>query len=65
MSKKELTYDQAFEELQSILDTIEQEETGIDVLEVKVKRAAELIKLCKHKLRSTESELDKILKEID
>jgi len=64
MNKKELTYDQAFEELQTILDTIEQEDTGIDVLEAKVKRAAELIKYCKNKLKATEQEVEKALKEI-
>lgn len=64
MNKKELTYDQAFEELQTILDTIEQEDTGIDVLETKVKRAAELIKYCKNKLKATEQEVEKALKEI-
>jgi exodeoxyribonuclease VII small subunit len=47
---KQLTYIEAFEELQQIVNDIEEGETGIDQLSEKVKRAAELIKICKNKL---------------
>ena len=62
---KQLTYIEAFEELQQIVNDIEEGETGIDQLSEKVKRAAELIKICKHKLISTESDVNKILDELE
>ena len=43
-------------------------ETGninIDELAIKVKRAAELIKICKYKLKATELDVKKILDELD
>ena len=43
-------------------------ETGdisIDELSIKVKRAAELIQICKRKLKSTELDVQKILDELD
>ena len=62
---KQLTYIEAFEELQQIVNDIEEGETGIDQLSEKVKRAAELIKICKNKLISTESDVNKILHELE
>ncbi len=62
---KQLTYIEAFEELQQIVNNIEEGETGIDQLSEKVKRAAELIKICKNKLISTESDVNKILDELE
>jgi len=60
-----LSYEKAFEELQSIVSEMEGGAIGIDDLSVKVKRAAELIKFCKQKLKATEMDVDKILKEIE
>jgi len=62
---KQLTYIEAFEELQQIVNNIEEGETGIDQLSEKVKRAAELIKICKNKLISTEKDVNKILDELE
>lgn len=58
-------YTEAFEELQSIVLEIEQGEISVDDLSEKVKRAAQLIKICKLKLTSTEEDVNKILKELD
>ncbi len=63
MSKK-ITYTEAFEELQQIVAEIEQGEIAVDVLAEKVKRAAQLIALCKEKLQHTEADVEKILKEL-
>jgi exodeoxyribonuclease VII small subunit len=60
-----LSYDKAFEELQEIVQEMEEGEIGVDDLSVKVKRAAELISICKEKLSSTEEDVQKILKGID
>ena len=64
MSEK-ISYTAAFEELQSIVAEIEQGEISVDELSEKVKRAALLIKVCKSKLQSTETDVNKILKELD
>ena len=63
--EKELNYTLAFEELQNIVADIEEGEISVDELSIKVKRAAELIKICKHKLTSTEEEVNQILKELE
>ncbi len=58
-------YTEAFEELNQIVSEIEQGEISVDELSQKVKRAAELIRICKTKLTSTEEDVSKILKELD
>lgn len=62
---KELNYTAAFEELKQIVSDIEDGEISVDELSVKVKRASELIKLCKEKLTSTEEDVNQILKELE
>ena len=62
---KEIKYTEAFEELQQIVADIEDGEISVDELSVKVKRASELIKVCKTKLTSTEADVNQILKELE
>lgn len=61
----EMNYTAAFEELQQIVRDMEDGEITVDELSVKVKRAAELIKICKAKLTSTEEDVNLILKELE
>lgn len=61
----EIKYTDAFEELQQIVRDMEDGEITVDELSVKVKRAAELIKICKNKLTSTEEDVNLILKELE
>lgn len=63
MSK--LNYERAYNELLEIVQEIEQNQVGIDELNKKLKRAAELIKLCKNKLRDTESKANELMNQID
>ena len=58
---KELKYEAAFAELQSIVTKMENDELDIDQLSEQLKRAQELIKLCKDKLTKTDEEIKKIL----
>lgn len=51
------------QELQSIVSQIQEEAVGIDQLNEKVKRASELIRFCREKLRSTEQEVEEMLKD--
>ena len=60
-----INYTSAFEELQYIINEIEQEEISVDELSEKVKRAAQLIRICKAKLVSTEEDVNTILKELN
>lgn len=66
MSKeKELNYTEAFDELQQIVADLEDGEISVDELSLKIKRASELIKICKTKLVSTEEDVNQILKELE
>ncbi|MBA7515339.1 hypothetical protein ES705_07378 [subsurface metagenome] len=51
--------------MQTIVSEIEEGEITVDELSAKVKRAAQLIKICKSKLISTEEDVNKILKELE
>lgn len=61
---KTTTYTEAIIELETIVSEIENASIGVDELSEKVKRAAELIKICKNKLTSTEKEVNSILKNL-
>ena len=63
--KEEIKYTDAFEELQQIVVEIEEGEISVDELSEKVKRASELIKICKLKLSTTEEDVNQILRELD
>lgn len=56
-----MTYESAYQELETIYAAINNEEVSIDELAKKVKRAALLISLCQSKLKNTEEEISKIL----
>ncbi len=62
--EKKISYTEAIRELEAIVSEIEQGEITIDILSEKVKRASELIKICKEKLTSTEEDVSKILDSI-
>jgi exodeoxyribonuclease VII small subunit len=62
---EESNYTEAFEELQTIVLEIEKGEINVDELSDNVKRAAQLIKICKLKLTTTEEDVNKIFKELE
>jgi len=65
MTQKKLTYKEAFSELENILTKLENNELDVDELTENVKKASELIKFCKTKLFDTETEVEKIINELD
>jgi len=65
MSKKNLTYTEAINEIERILHQIENEELDVDDLSEKVKRAYYLLKLCKEKLHATEKDIESIMKDFE
>ena len=58
---QETKYEAAFAELQAIVRQMENDELDIDQMAEQLKRAQELIKLCKDKLTKTDEEIKKIL----
>ncbi len=66
MSEEEaFDYRKSVEEVEHILERIECGELDIDELSAMVKRAAELIKQCRKKLRDTENNLEKTLNDLE
>ena len=63
--EKKLTYEEAFAELRQIAGEIENETVSVDVLAEKVKRASMLIAFCQSKLRDTETEVGKIIAQME
>ena len=51
MEKKQPTYTQAIGEIEQILEKFNDSQMNVDELGAQVKRASELIKLCREKLR--------------
>jgi exodeoxyribonuclease VII small subunit len=68
MSKKKtkMTFDEAFAELQTLLQQIE-EGTDLPLEEVaeKVKRSAELIQFCRERLRGIDEDLGSTLQQLE
>ena len=58
---KEINYEAAVKELEQIVSKMEDDELDIDQMSVQLKRAQELMKLCKDKLTKTDEEIQKIL----
>jgi exodeoxyribonuclease VII small subunit len=65
MNKKKGSYKEAIAEIEEILSQIENNELDVDELSEKVKRVSSLINMCKEKLKNTEEEIEKILREMD
>lgn len=63
--EKNLNYEEAYRELAEIAAEIETEAVSVDVLADRVKRASVLIAFCQAKLRSTETEVNKIIKQME
>lgn len=61
---KEQNYSRAIEELEKIVTEIESEDISVDELSAKVKRAADLIRICKTVLYKTEEEVNAVLKDM-
>jgi exodeoxyribonuclease VII small subunit len=66
MTKQKLTYTEAVAELEQILAELESNtEVNMDVISEKVKRAAVLMELCKKQLHQLDTELEKMMEQLD
>ena len=60
-----LGYADALAELETILDQLEDDDIDVDVLSTKVERAAELIRLCRTRIRSAQVNVEEIVAELE
>lgn len=60
-TKKQPSYTEAMTEIDTILKRFRAEEMSVDDLTREVKRATELIALCKERLLKSEAEVKKVL----
>jgi exodeoxyribonuclease VII small subunit len=66
MSKNKPTYDEAIAELDNILSELENNsEINMDEITQKVKRASELLEICKKQLHVLDENLEKLLSELE
>ena len=59
--KKAPNYEKAVSQLEEIVQKMESGELDIDMMSTELKKAQQLIKLCKDKLTKTDEEIKKIL----
>jgi exodeoxyribonuclease VII small subunit len=64
-SKKDRSYGEAAARLEEILQTIEEGQVDIDELSGLVKEAAELVTLCRNKIRSAEVQVKSITEQLE
>lgn len=63
MADSKITYADAIGEVERIIEKFNNEKFDVDALAAEVKRATELIDLCKKKLRKAEDDVAKVLKQ--
>jgi exodeoxyribonuclease VII small subunit len=62
---EEITYKEALAELEVILSAIEEEQVDVDELAIKVKRSAELIRLCRGRIEAAAIEVEAVVDEME
>ncbi len=61
----ETSYEDYLEELTNLVDEIGRDDCPVDQLEIKVRRAADLIRNLRGRLASTETTVQEVLKELE
>ncbi len=61
MKKEEFSYDKTMAEVETIVKRIESGECKIDELTDQIKKAAQLIELCRKKLQSIEDDVKEVI----
>jgi exodeoxyribonuclease VII small subunit len=62
---REIGYGEALAELEQILDDIEDDTVDVDVLATKVRRAAELLRVCRDRISAARIEVTQIVADLD
>lgn len=60
-----MNYEEAVQQLESIVQRMENDELDIDELTTELKKAQQLIKMCKAKLTKVDEDIEKILSQDD
>lgn len=63
MKKAPFSYESAVQELQSIVQQLQEGNVSMDELAERARRAAELIRLCRERLRDLETEVESLFPE--
>lgn len=61
----ELGYGEALDELEAILAELEVDDTDVDVLAERVRRAAELVRVCRGRIEAARFEVEQVVAELD
>jgi exodeoxyribonuclease VII small subunit len=61
----EIGYADALAELEGILDELDGDEVDVDVLGARVRRAAELLRLCRDRIGSARFEVEQVVAELE
>jgi exodeoxyribonuclease VII small subunit len=64
MANQKMTYQDAYDQLSTLVYEIENEEVPLDELPAKIRLATELITFCQERLRSVETEYQDIIERI-
>lgn len=64
-STEEIRFGEAIEELEGILNRVEAEEIDIDDLAEELRKAAQLLEVCRGKIRKAELEVTQIVQALD
>ena len=62
---KEIRYIDAMSELEQILEELDGDAVDVDQLAAQVKRASELIRLCRERLGATQLEIERVVAEVE
>ena len=65
MEKEKLSYAQASQELEKLVELIRTDNTDIDTLVSRSRHAAELIDICRKHLLCSKEELDKVIESLN
>ena len=64
-SGEEIRFGQAIDELEEILHRVEAEEIDIDELAAELKKATDLLEICRNKIRKAELEVTQIVQSLE
>lgn len=65
MESTQKNYNQAYSELKEIVSKMENGQMQVDELSENIKKATELINICKQKLTTIETDVDKLIQDIE
>ena len=65
MTEDTIGYADAVAELGAILDELERDDLDVDVLGERVRRASELIKLCRGRIAHAQADVDRIVTDLE